>query len=189
MINPTNITFLVLCGGAGTRMNGADKPLMKWQGRPMLDRVVDSVPPDMPKLISANRNLDEYAKRGSVITDSETPYEHATPLVGIYAGLCRAQTDWLLIAPGDTPLLTSDWWLPLTAIAQEQAIAAVIHDGTRQQHLHVLLHRGSRDSLARYLSRGKYAVGQWLEELGASPILSDNSAQFQNVNYACELKS
>ena len=28
------ITGLVLCGGAGRRMGGADKPLLRWRGRP-----------------------------------------------------------------------------------------------------------------------------------------------------------
>ena len=64
---PDDLTFLVLCGGAGRRMGGADKPLTPWRGTPMVDHVLASVPPAIPRLISANRNIDAYGRRAPVV--------------------------------------------------------------------------------------------------------------------------
>ena len=49
-------------------MNGSDKPLLSWHGKPLLDHLLASVPTEVGRLISANRNLDEYAHRGRVLT-------------------------------------------------------------------------------------------------------------------------
>ena len=111
MIAEKDITALILCGGAATRMGSVDKPLQMTEkaGRvlPMLDHVIATLPANAPLLISANRSLDAYALRGSVITDGEQ--EGSGPLLGVLAGLRSAQTEWLLVCPGDMPYLEQGW--------------------------------------------------------------------------------
>mgnify|MGYP005687211075 FL=1 len=111
MIAEKDITALILCGGAATRMGGVDKPLQMTEKAglvlPMLDHVIATLPANAPLLISANRSLDAYALRGSVITDGEQ--EGSGPLLGVLAGLRSAQTEWLLVCPGDMPYLEQGW--------------------------------------------------------------------------------
>ncbi len=176
-------TFLVLCGGAGTRMGGRDKPLLPWGTTTMVDAVLASVPANVPKLISANRNLDSYGKRGRVVTDAETNLEVPSPLTGILSGLLACDTEWLLVAPGDTPRLQPDWYAPLLAAAGAGAAPAyVVHDGTRQQHLHVLLARSLTNDLSAYLGRGGIAAWRWLEAVGAQAITVEPADMFVNIN-------
>jgi len=111
VIAEKDITALILCGGAATRMGGVDKPLQMTEKAglvlPMLDHVIATLPANAPLLISANRSLDAYALRGSVITDGEQ--EGSGPLLGVLAGLRSAQTEWLLVCPGDMPYLEQGW--------------------------------------------------------------------------------
>lgn len=111
MIAEKDITALILCGGAATRMGSVDKPLQMTEKAglvlPMLDHVIATLPANAPLLISANRSLDAYALRGSVITDGEQ--EGSGPLLGVLAGLRSAQTEWLLVCPGDMPYLEQGW--------------------------------------------------------------------------------
>lgn len=177
-----NTSLLVLCGGAGTRMAGQDKPLLEWQGAAMVDRVLASVPADMPKIISANRNLTAYRRRGAVVTDPDSEdSKPGGPLVGVLAGLSACASEWLLVAPGDVPQLPELWWQDMFAAAGGGA-TVVAHDGQRQQHLHMLLHRSVSDHLQHYLSRGRYEVYRWLEELKPAVARFDDPAAFANIN-------
>jgi molybdopterin-guanine dinucleotide biosynthesis protein A len=111
VIAEKDITALILCGGAATRMGGVDKPLQMTEKAglvlPMLDHVIATLPANAPLLISANRSLDAYALRGSVIKDGEQ--KGSGPLLGVLAGLRSAQTEWLLVCPGDMPYLELGW--------------------------------------------------------------------------------
>ena len=174
-----NVTFLVLCGGAGTRVEGKDKPLLGWQGVPMVDNVLASVPTELPKLISANRNLNAYAKRGEVVTDSTLPGRG--PLVGILAGLSACTTAWLLVAPGDTPALPAGWWQHMIAAVNEETPNVVAHDASRQQNLHLLLHVESvRDNLNSFLQQNRHQVHLWLDTISHSNAVFDQT--FNNIN-------
>ena len=100
----TNTTLLVLCGGQGTRMGGVDKPLVHWKGKALIDHVLDLNSENLPVIISANRNVDEYGKRGLVVIDDAVKLAGAEgPLVGVLAGLEACHTDWLLVTPGTPP--------------------------------------------------------------------------------------
>ncbi len=167
-------------------MEGADKPLLPWQDRPMVDWILESLPPEADVLISANRNIEAYTSRAEVVQDNIEYAAYTSPLVGIYSGLVATQTHWLLISPGDTPKLTGEWWQPLLAACGREG--AVIHDGIRQQHLHLLLNTGVEPSLKAYLDGGNHEVWRWLDSLALNVVHGDTPAQFDNVNTFAELK-
>ena len=180
-VSPQALTVLVLCGGAGRRLGGLDKPLQRWRGEPMIDCVLAQMPSQCATLISANRNLPSYAARGSVFTDAEVCEAlHGTPLIGILGGLERSATDWVLVSPGDTPALETGWWQALCD--KPGPAGSVIHDGERQQHLHLLLHTSNAPGLRSYLARGHVQVWRWLAELDIRTILYPHPEQFRNVN-------
>src|SRR5690606_7670207 len=55
-------SVLLLAGGRGQRMGGADKGLLEWQGRPLIAWLHDLVRPLSDDLIiSCNRNSERYA--------------------------------------------------------------------------------------------------------------------------------
>ena len=170
-------------------MGGRDKPLLPWRGEPLIDQILSLVPAEMPVLISANRNLSEYAKRGRVITDAQVDPDNDKPqgpLVGVLAGLTHSQTEWLLVTPGDSPDLPINWWQKMfdASISKHNVVA---HDGTRQQHLHLLLHETVLESLKDYMSDGRHQVYRWLETIKVQQALFDDTSGFTNINQPQDL--
>ena len=57
--SPSQITGLVLAGGRGSRMGGADKGLQRLRGRPLVQHALQRLQPQVGALmISANRHLE-----------------------------------------------------------------------------------------------------------------------------------
>jgi len=158
----SNITAVILCGGAGERMQGADKPLRPLLGRPLIERTLDCLRPQVRELILvANRAQREYAAYGVKVTD-DVVLRGRGPLAGIAAGLAAASTDWIVSVPGDAPLLPDDLVAHLEgALADEQAELAVVHDGGGRQPLCALLPRRLLPELLAYLDGGGTAPRQW----------------------------
>ena len=98
-------SVLLLAGGRGQRMGGADKGLLDWQGRPLIAWLHERVRPLTDDLIiSCNRNAERYAAYADrLVSDAESDFPG--PLAGILAGLDAARHDWLLVLPCDAPLI------------------------------------------------------------------------------------
>lgn len=138
-----NTLGLILAGGRGQRMGGADKGLIEWQGRPMAAWVLDAMRPQVGAVwISANRNRGRYAALGpdDVLADADgSPF--GGPLAGVQAALRQAagRWEWLWLAPCDLPLLPPDLCAALHgARGRAPAVLPRTPDG-RLQPVHALL--------------------------------------------------
>ena len=101
----TSVTGVILAGGMGRRMNGADKGLVLLQQHEMISWVVDSLKPNVKEVvINANRNLADYKKFNvQVVADSIDGFQG--PLAGFEAGMSVAKTEWVFTCPCDSPCL------------------------------------------------------------------------------------
>ena len=135
MIRTGDVTGLILCGGAGARLGGLDKPLELLGGVPLVEHVRERLRPQVARiLISCNRNFDEYRRWHDTIVADETASRG--PLGGILAGLNLADTDYLFVCPGDAPFLSTTLIERLTSALDRDAVdIAMPRDGTRRQHL------------------------------------------------------
>jgi molybdopterin-guanine dinucleotide biosynthesis protein A len=104
------VVGVVLAGGLSRRMGGGDKPLRMLGGRPILERIIDRVRPQVDALaLNANGDPERFEVTGmDVIAD--TLDGHPGPLAGVLAGLEWARThhpeaEWLATFPGDAPFL------------------------------------------------------------------------------------
>ncbi|MEM7077934.1 MAG: molybdenum cofactor guanylyltransferase [Pseudomonadota bacterium] len=188
---PEDLTVVLLCGGAATRMGGVDKPLQPLDGEAMVSRVRRALP-STRVLISANRNLATYATYGEVVTDATVLGRHPKaqgPLVGILAALKQCTTQWLLVCPGDTPFIEPSWWHTMYAAGQRTGSPMVSYDGQRQQHLHVLLPQSSREGIEQFIAAGRHEVYLCLRELDAQRVTFDDPAPFRNINTLDELRN
>ena len=120
------IVFGILAGGAGRRVGGADKGWLLRSGRPQIEVLIDAIRtnerhlglPPSRLLISANRNLDAYARfADAVIPDGDEFDDFPGPLIGVMRLLQAIQADERLIT------------LPVDAVpddALDQAIASLL---------------------------------------------------------------
>jgi molybdopterin-guanine dinucleotide biosynthesis protein A len=184
MIDRTHITGVVLAGGQGRRMGGADKGLLLFRGQPLvchglaaLDEVAGHV------LINANRHLDRYRQFGHrVITDSTDGYEG--PLAGLLSALGSATTPYTLTIPCDTPLMTGPMLQRLAvALAASDAELAVADDGVRLHPVFLLAKTRVAGALERYLETGQRKVQAFI---ASQPVIrvdySDRPELFTNIN-------
>lgn len=104
---------VILAGGLGRRMGGGDKPLMTLRGRPMLDRVIERLAPQVDKLVlNANGDPARFAQYGLPVV-ADTIEGFAGPLAGLHAGMRWAQTNapesrFIISAAADTPFFPAD---------------------------------------------------------------------------------
>jgi molybdopterin-guanine dinucleotide biosynthesis protein A len=161
LANP-QITGLLLAGGAGRRVGGADKGLLEWRGAPLAVHVSRWLRPQVSRLVvSCNRNRAFYAKLADdTVADCRGHYQG--PLAGIEAAEPLLQTRFAIIVPCDTPLLPGHLvprlLAPLLAGAGDIAYAS---DGERDHYLCAALRCSILPSLGPFLDGGQRAVRAW----------------------------
>lgn len=204
MINPHDITGLVLAGGRGSRMGGVDKGLQTFNGMPLALHTLTRLQMGGGVgqiMINANRNLAAYESFGaSVWPDSLADY--AGPLAGFMTGLERCETPFLVTVPCDTPLLPLDL-VPRLAQALEAedadiAMAAapeVDKDGQvqiRSQPVFCLLRVELLESLIQFTQDGGRKIDAWtaLHKTVVVPfnLPGDDPQAFCNANTLAELR-
>lgn len=180
------MTGLILAGGAGRRVEGRDKGLVHWQGKPLVEHIIERLKPQVDKIIiSCNRNSDVYQQYAPVVAgDSRSNYQG--PLAGIEAASASITSDRVLVVPCDMPLLPFDLAQKLAEVIEASGGTAGIcyaHDGARAQYLCALIDRARLSSVTQFLDGGQRAVREWYAEGNAlSADFSDQQIAFQNFN-------
>lgn len=176
------VTGLILAGGRGQRLGGQDKGLVSLNGQPLVSHAISVLRGQVSEVvISANRNLADYASlHSTVVSDAQPGFPG--PLAGLLAGLEAATTPWLIVIPCDAPLLPRSL-LPRLAAAIGEADVAVVHDG---EHLHpvtALMRTGLAADLADYLASGGHKVRDWYQRQHCVTVdFSDCPEAFANLN-------
>lgn len=103
------IAGIILAGGEGRRLGGADKALLPLAGRPLLSHGIDRLAPQVGVLaVSANGDPSRLIGFGLPVLPDEAAMG---PLSGILAGLrwaSGAGAGALVSVPVDTPFLPAD---------------------------------------------------------------------------------
>jgi len=183
-----HVAAVILAGGQGRRMGGADKGLVEYRGRPLIEWALEALAPQVGEIvISANRNLDRYAAYGRRVLPDTLP-DFPGPLAGVLAALEAVTADWLLVVPCDTPRLPADLALRLLGAAQvENVPLAVAADEARVHHSCFIVHTDQREQLAAYLARGERAVRHWQAGMSSTTVRFD-AAGFANFNQPRDLQ-
>ncbi len=114
-----HIFGVILAGGSGLRMGGADKALLMLGDKRLVDHVIARLEPQVEALmISANGAPDRFAQTGLPVLADDIP---RGPLSGILASLdwaARAGATHVVSAAVDTPFLPCDL-VPQLCLAAE----------------------------------------------------------------------
>jgi molybdenum cofactor guanylyltransferase len=178
------VTALVLAGGRGRRMGGADKGLIELSGTPIIEHILGRLEPQCDHIIiNANRNIDRYSMYGHpVLTDSLADYQG--PLAGFAVGLMHAKTPYVITLPCDAPDLPKDFVQRMAkTMNDKQADIAVAHDGARMQPVYALIKTKLLDNLEQFLQRGDRKIDLWYAQNNTANVdFSDVTQLFDNVN-------
>lgn len=176
------LAAVILAGGLGRRMGGADKGLIAYQGRPLVEWALAALAPQVDELvISANRNPDAYAAYGHRVLPDTLP-DFPGPLAGVLAALQSVTADWLVVVPCDTPHVPADLVARLQdAALQEKVPLAIAADDARMHHTCFIVRTDQRDTLTAFLARGERAVRHWQAGLASTTVRFD-AACLANFN-------
>lgn len=193
-ISPDDITGLILAGGRGTRMGGADKGLQNHQGLPLALHALLRLQAQVGQImINANRNLGAYESMGVPVWPDALP-DYPGPLAGMLAGLEHAPTAWVATVPCDTPNFPPDLVERLAEAAERAGTSAAMAatreaDGSVQgQPVFCLLHTSLMASLVTFLQAGHRKIDRWTAQVGCAQAVFDDPHAFANANTAEELQ-
>jgi len=184
-----SITGVILAGGQGRRMGGADKGLIEFLGKPLISHVIQRLSPQVDEiLISANREIETYAALGHLVISDDIE-GFAGPLAGLHKGLAEARHPYVLTVPCDTPLLPMSLVDRLMrGLTSRDADVAVAKTGIQPHPVFCLCRKTLLPHLEAYLQNGGRKFEDWYSTLDVTEILFDDAPQaFININTREEL--
>ena len=182
-ITKNEITAVILAGGQALRMNGEDKGLIVFRELPLITHVVNVTKPKVSQiLISANRNFEEYANFGEVISDDLEGYQG--PLAGISKALKVCSTPYLLVLPCDSPLIDEAL---IDSLIEKMEISkvdiCVAHDGSIMHATFALMQTKLEKSLEGFLEEGGRKMALWYRQHSLERIdVSSHLEVLTNIN-------
>lgn len=176
---------VILAGGAGRRMGGADKALLRLHGRTLLSLVADRLAPQVAALaLNANGDAARFGDTGLPVLRDEL--HDAGPLAGILAGM-----DWaaargyarIVTAAVDTPEFPGDLVARLVAEAGPGNGAAYAASD-RAHPTFGLWPVALRDDLRARLQAGERKLGLWAQQIGGARVIWPRGDRdpFTNIN-------
>ena len=187
------ITGVVLAGGRGSRMGGADKGLQTLDGEPLAWHALSRLRAQVgPAAINANRHLEAYAAMGVPVWPDALP-DHPGPLAGFLAALAHCKTPWLVTVPCDTPNFPLDLVERLASALEADAVDLALaatreHGEVRLQPVFCLLRASLVDSLREFMASGSRSVERWTAQQRRAVVVFDDAWAFFNANTLDELR-
>ncbi len=191
----SHYTLIILAGGAGRRMGGADKGLLPWHGQPVAQHLLQRFNDAAQHLLVVNRHLAEYRALAAPF-GAQVLQDHSEallgPLAGLQAALPAARCAQCVLLPCDMPRLPATLPRQLCAARLDTADIAVLHDGQRLQPLCMALDSGYwQQNLDSWLNDRDRSVHGWLRDKPIRPVQCNEAARdaFANLNYPDEWTS
>jgi molybdopterin-guanine dinucleotide biosynthesis protein A len=181
-----NISCIILAGGKGQRMGGADKGLLQFRNKPLIQHVIESVSAQVDDIvISANRNIEQYQSLGYAAY-SDIDYNYDGPLAGIASTIPHCKHDWILIIPCDMPALPDNLVSSMRKLRSTTQLVVVTVNNRPQ--LVFLLHRDLLDAIRQFLAGNRHSVMQWVDSVQHRCLESTIDSCFLNINTPAQLQ-
>ena len=183
------VAGVLLAGGKGLRVGGADKGRLLWRGRPVVEAVAEvmgTVVADI--IISANRSLDGYRQVSAEVVGDAPAFVGAGPLAGLLAGMHRAKAlgySAVLVCPCDTPAISPVLLEMLCRAYPQQPRQPVISVCNGKVHpLHGVYPVALAEALHEWLASGERRVYGFARSVDVREAIWEGCAGvFDNCNH------
>lgn len=163
---------VILAGGMGSRLGGADKALMPLGGVPLLAHAMARLSPQVERLaLSANGDPARFARFGLPVLADALP-DHPGPLAGVLAGLdwaAEAGADAVVSVAVDTPFFPGDLAEQLAGGIGAAPVAVAASLG-RRHPASGLWRVALRPELRLALATGVRRLGVFADGMGAAVV-------------------
>ena len=102
-----NIAGVILAGGASKRFNGIIKPMIDYEGKTIISRIIETIGEIFDEIIIVTNIPDEFKEYDSykIIGDK---FLNKGPLAGIHSALKESESEAIFVVAGDMPLLDKE---------------------------------------------------------------------------------
>ncbi len=179
---------LILAGGRGRRLT-PDKPLLRVDGVPIIERVARVVVPLFDEVIVVTNSPEKYGFLSLPLAADERP--GCGPLMGIYSGLKRVRNEAAFVCAADMPFL-NEAVIRAEYEALEDVDVVVPWPRKRPQFLHAFYRRRCLPAIRETLEADCYKIeamtercrtlrlgGDWFKRHGLSDAVD---LAFANIN-------
>lgn len=157
---------IILAGGKGRRMGMVEKALLEFEGKTILERLLENLFLVVDEVILSVRDTSQKEKLISVrekFPDREIRFcfdtlEDAGPLEGIRAGLLESISEYSFVCAGDMPFVNSKVVDLLFEKANGHDAALPRWDEKMFEPLHAVYSRKMLPEIAKAFERGKHSV-------------------------------
>lgn len=179
---------LIYAGGRATRMGGVNKAFVKFEGRCLIEHVVERLRPQCAGIvISANRDLSDFSRLAdAVLPDVLSDFPGPLAALDAMARAAMPNCEWVLTVPCDAPRCPADLFERFSAAwcaAEEKPAVLIAEAAGRAQPAFALIHRSVLGGALNYLSKEGNRLGGFLKNCGAMTVdFGDEEGGFINLN-------
>lgn len=184
-VNEFNV--VILAGGESSRMK-SEKGLVLFQGKPLIQHVIDAVRPVTDKII-----LIVHDKRYNEFNLPCFPdiFPGVGPMGGIYSGLTYSNTAKNFVLSCDIPFITSHFISSFVQLSGEEDVLVPVHEG-KMQPLCSVYDQRCRVELQARIQTGKYKLQDCIAQMKLKRVhvdtkYPDAEKLFTNLNTPDEL--
>lgn len=159
-------TAIVLAGGRGTRMGTVEKALIEFEGKTIIERLLENLFLVVDELILSVRDSAQKEKFNSVLEKLPTrqirfcidTLEDVGPLEGIRAGLLESRSEYSFVCAGDMPFVNSKVVEFLFEKANSHDAALPKWDDRTFEPLHAVYSKNLIPEIEKAFKKGKHSV-------------------------------
>jgi molybdopterin-guanine dinucleotide biosynthesis protein MobB len=167
----------IIAGGQSSRL-GFNKALLPFQGKPVIERMLETLSPIVSSIkIIANNPADYQFLNIETVPDIRPG---CGPLSGIHTALSLSNTEYVLIVSCDLPLLTASTLGPLLLKYPGYDITMFKHK--LFEPLCAVYRRTCLPALEELIDHGEYRIIDLFPALNTRIIRIDQSDEFQSMN-------
>jgi molybdopterin-guanine dinucleotide biosynthesis protein A len=190
----SDVTAIVLAGGAGSRLGHVKKALLDVGGKPIIERVLDAVRPLVCDIIVADNDQSLAHLPGIRIAPDLRP--RAGPLTALYSGLSAARSELCIVVASDMPFLNSALLTWMVEEARDYDAVVPVVD-SRMEPMHAVCRtKACLTAVAAALRRGEKRMTSYLPNVRVRKVTQDTLRRIDpdlrslfNVNTPADLLS
>lgn len=180
--------LIILAGGLGTRVGGANKALLPLDGKPLLTHVLHQLHQCCEHIIiSANRDIEALSRYGYPVCTDLPDYQHMGPLAGMLsaAQALPSHIEYVQIVPCDLPFLNAKIINDLFQRLYQQPELDIVC-AADNSNLHPIVCQMRRHHLAairqQLHSNGSHSVRSIIQPYRHAIVTFADSTPFTNYN-------
>ena len=182
-----NISGVILAGGANTRFNGEIKSKLVIGGKPVINRIIDTIRDIFEEIIIVTNNPEVFSE----LSNCKITGDHflkAGPLGGIHAGLKASWKEAVFVFAGDMPLLSNkliNKQIEIFSSGKYDILVPSVNENI--EPLHSIYNSSVIKRLEEYLTENRnFAVRNFFRLMNVHYMVLEDSAEtknaFQNIN-------